>query len=133
MGQGVHHTNAMIIDLTAGRACAIGTDTPLEFSSFGRAALSSAFKVICLDQTLACCQSCCYVATIMHGGTEPLTWRQSSAPPFAISWNHEKWATVNGIVYFMPDACSDSGSGRIAAFDLNVYVIVTTTMSSYAS
>ena len=48
MGQGIHHTNAMIIDLTAGRACAIGTDTPLEFSSFGRAALSSAFKVICL-------------------------------------------------------------------------------------
>jgi hypothetical protein len=65
--------HAMIIDLAGGRACAVGKNTPLEYSSFGRAALYAAFKTICLDQTLARRQIC-YVATIMHGGAEPLTW-----------------------------------------------------------
>ena len=36
------------------------------------------------------------------GGTEPLTWRRKSAPPFVITgWSCEHKAIVNGVIYFI--------------------------------
>jgi F-box interacting protein len=115
--------NNAFIDPAAGRACTIGMDTRLAAPSFGRTTLSGTLKVIFLEDALP--SQICKVATIVEGGAQPLTWRQKSAPPFLTTWHSKKRATVNGIVYFMPRlglnehyAAGNSGSNRIAAFDL---------------
>ncbi|XP_066358072.1 uncharacterized protein [Miscanthus floridulus] len=131
----------MIINPAAGRA--FGTSDPIDWlkittyiNSLGRANPSGVFKVVRLhepdDNDGDGTHQLCEVATILDGhadvvgssgDTEPLTWRQRSAPPIVIDtcWSYNHKAVVNGVVYFMTDELDeddDVGPSRIAAFDL---------------
>jgi hypothetical protein len=117
-GRGLPYHGGMIIDLAAGRAfAAFGTTDPTPWAMtytystiLGRATPSGVFKVLRLqvsfqrDDDDGGSHQLCEVATIMDagGGTEPLTWRRKSAPPFVITgWSCEHKAIVNGVIYFI--------------------------------
>jgi hypothetical protein len=142
-GNQLSRPGGMVIDPAAGRAftvdfCGSDPPAPLGFTystSFGRAAVSGAFKFIRLQEPLSWNDdggghTLTEVATIIDGGgSGPPAWRRRSGPPFVTGAGCDQKAVVNGFLYCISCKLEIGGEvdgeddtapswNRIAAFDL---------------
>ncbi|CAN6200896.1 unnamed protein product [Urochloa humidicola] len=119
------HGGATIIDPAAGRVSTVGEHNPMAslcHYSFGRAAPSGAYKLLRFHERLHGLGYFCEIATINDFGKEP-TWRQRPVPPFITDGYRGRKATINGVLYFMPQTTGDApkrwiDGNRIANFNL---------------